>query len=312
MSLEQSGVRPGISAKMVRQTGLAQTIGRLSRGLLKFARSKPLGAVGGCVCVALILVALTAPFLVPHDPGEIVGRGFEQPALSTSWHNWGTDWLGRDLFSRVLAGTQISLLVGFTATLWGTTAGMLWGLFQGYWGGTWFDTLSQRINEAQLSTPGLILALTFMAIFGPSTTNVIIAIGLGYIASGARTIRSATLAIREMTYVDAARALGAPTWRIVLCHVLPNTISIYLVLLSLHVGGAIVAESSLSFLGLGAGPNVPSWGGLVTAGAQQALNGDTPWLALFPGAAIALTVYGFNLFGDALRDTLDPRLRGSR
>ena len=202
--------------------------------------------------------------------------------------------------------------MGVVATFWGTTLGLVWGLAQGYWGGKWFDTLSQRLLEAKLSIPGLILALTFMAVFGASVTNVIIAIGINYIPSAARTIRSAVLSIRETAYVDAARAIGASHARIVFRHIMPQTLSIYLVLTSLHVGGAIVAESSLSFLGLGAGPDVPSWGGLVTAGIPQTLSGNVPWLAIFAGGAIALTVYGFNLLGDALRDTLDPRLRGSR
>lgn len=288
------------------------SIGPVARGLITFARRQPLGAVGALVCLILILVAAIGPEVVPENPREVVGRAYEQPAFAKSWNSWGTDGLGRDLFSRVLAGARVSLVVGLAATFWGTTVGVVWGLLQGYWGGGWFDTLSQRFLEAKLSIPGLILALTFMSVFGPSALNVVIAIGLNYIPSGARTIRSTVLAIREMSYIDAARAMGASHPRIIFYHILPNTMSLYLILTSLHIGGAIVAESSLSFLGLGAGPDVPSWGGLVSAGTSQALVGGVPWLAIFPGGAIALTVYGFNLLGDALRDTLDPRLRGSR
>jgi peptide/nickel transport system permease protein len=238
-----------------------------------------------------------------------VGLPFEEPSGLT---NWGTDSLGRDIFSKMVYGSRLSLLIGFAATFWGVTLGYIWGLLQGYWGGSWFDTISQRIGEAKLSIPSLILALTFVAVFGPSIRNVIIAIGLNYVASGARTVRSLSLSIRENAYIDAARAIGAPTWRIIFVHVLPNTISIYLILLSLHIGGAILSEASLSFLGAGVPVDTPSWGGMVNQGTKQALLGGVPWLAIFPGTAIALTVYGFNLLGDALRDSLDPRLRGSR
>lgn len=282
------------------------------RTLVRFARNQPLGAVGGLICLFLLSVAAFGPMVVPHDPKQLVGLGFQDPALGVSWNNWGTDWLGRDLFSRIVAGARPSLFIGLTATFWGSTVGLIWGMLQGYWGGTRFDTISQRLLEVQLSIPGLILALTFISVFGPSLVNLIIAIGVNYVPSASRTIRSATLAIREKSYIDAARAIGAPPWRVIFLHVLPNTMSLYLIILSLHVGGAIIAESSLSFLGFGAGPDVPSWGGLVTAGTEEVLLGEVPWLVIFAGGAIALTVYGFNLFGDALRDAFDPRLRGSR
>jgi ABC-type dipeptide/oligopeptide/nickel transport system permease subunit len=163
-----------------------------------------------------------------------------------------------------------------------------------------------------MAIPSLILALTFVAVFGPSIRNVIIAIGISYIPSQARIARSVALSLRETQYVDAARALGAPTWRILVFHIGPQMVSLYIIYLSLHLGGAIITESSLSFLGLGVPPDEPSWGGMITRGTQQALMGGIPWLALFPGLAIGAAVYGFNLLGDGLRDALDPRLRGSQ
>ena len=287
---------------------------RLVKGLKRFIRNQPVGTFGAAICLFLITVAIFAPWIKTMDPRIIPDDSipYAGPSFGVAWNMWGGDYLGRDVFSRVIIGAQTSLLVSFTANGWGTTSGVVWGLFQGYWGGTWFDTVSQRVVEALLSIPALIMALTIMAVLGPSLQNIIFAIGLRYVGSGARTVRSSVLSVRENMYVDAARAIGASNLRILFLHIFPQVFSIYIILLSLHVGGAIIAESSLSFLGLGAGPDEATWGGLVTQGTQQALYGGVPWLALFPGIAIALTVYGFNLFGDALRDTLDPRLRGSR
>ena len=287
---------------------------RLWKGFTRFVRNQPVGAFGAGICLFLIAVAVFAQWIQTMDPKIIPDDSipYGGPAFGEAWNNWGTDYLGRDVFSRVIIGAQLSLLVSFTANIWGTTTGVVWGLFQGYWGGSWFDTISQRMVEALLSIPALIMALTIMAVLGPSLQNIIIAIGLRYVGSGARTVRSSVLSVRENVYVDAARAIGASNMRILFLHIFPQVFSIYIILLSLHVGGAIIAESSLSFLGLGAGPDEATWGGLVTQGTQQALYGGVPWLAIFPGVAIALTVYGFNLFGDAMRDTLDPRLRGSR
>ena len=285
---------------------------RIWKGFTRFVRTKPLGAAGGFIILGLIFVAVFAPVIATEEPKLLVDKVYLDPAFQDGWNNWGSDHLGRDVFSRIIYGSRLSLYVGILATFWGTTLGLVWGLLQGYWGGSWFDTVSQRLVEAKQSVPGLILALTFMAAFGPSITNVIIAIGLFYIPSSARTIRSTTLSIREYMYIDAARAIGASTPRIIFLHILPNTMAIYLVLISLHMGGAIIAESSLSFLGVGVPVDEPSWGGMVTYGTEQALLGGIPWLAIFPGVAIALVVYSFNLLGDALRDTWDPRLRGSR
>ena len=286
--------------------------GRLWKALTRFVRNQPLGAIGGFVCLFLIVVALAAPAIATHPPKVIIGEIFEDPTFTQGLNNWGTDHLGRDVFSRIVWGAQISLLVGFSATFLGVTSGFVWGIVQGYWGGSLFDTSSQRILEAILAIPALILAMTFIAVLGPSVLNVIVAIAIRYLATAARTVRSTTLSIRENVYIDAARAIGASPWRIIFLHVMPNTFAIYLILLSLHIGGAIIAEASLSFLGVGVPVNQPSWGSMVTQGTRQALLGGIPWLAIFPGIAIAMVVYAFNLLGDALRDTLDPRLRGSR
>ena len=287
---------------------------RLWKGVTRFIRNQPVGTFGAGICLFLFIVAIFAPFIRTMDPRIIPEESlpFTSPAFSDSWNNWGTDYLGRDVFSRVIIGAQLSLLISFAANFWGTTSGLIWGITQGYWGASWYDTISQRFVEALLAIPALIMALTIMAVLGPSVENIIFAIGLRYVASGARTIRSSVLSVREHVYVDAARAVGASSTRILWQHILPQIMSLYIILLSLHVGGAILAEASLSFLGLGAGPDEPTWGGLVRQGTDVALLGSVPWLAIFPGTAIALTVFGFNLFGDALRDTLDPRLRGSR
>lgn len=277
-------------------------------GTLRFMRNKPLGAAGAFLCLALIAIAVFAPVIARISPKDFIGDPFMLP---TGIFSWGTDELGRDVFSRIIWGARLSLYIGFSATFLGTTVALSWGLTNGYWAGSWYDTISQRLVEALQTIPTLVLAMVMVSVLGPSVNNVVLAIAISFVSGGNRIVRSQVLGIRQKDFILAARALGATNTRILIVHILPNTLAIYIILLSLHVGGAILAETSLSFLGLGVPPDEPTWGGLVGVGSGKFLSLG-PWLALFPGVAIALTVYGFNLLGDALRDVLDPRLRGTR
>ncbi len=279
---------------------------RSRRGIETFFRRKPLGAVGGVLIGLLALAALFAPFLAPYDPYEIRALEIFVPPGHKFW--LGTDDFGRDVFSRIIYGARISLYVGLLSVGLGTTMGALIGLISGYWGGTVDDVL-QRVMDSLLAFPSLILALAIVAALGQSTTNVIIAVAITTIPSSARVIRASVLSVRTHLYVEAGRALGAPETRLLFAHILPNCFAPYIVLATTALGNAILAEAALSFLGLGTPPPEPSWGTMLSGGAQSYV-WQAPWMAIFPGVAISLAVYGFNLFGDALRDLLDPRLKG--
>jgi peptide/nickel transport system permease protein len=254
--------------------------------------------------VFFVLLALCAPWVAPHDP------------LATSWsavrqapgahYLFGTDEIGRDVLSRVIWGTRISLVAGFASVAMALVAGSLLGLLAGYWGGR-ADGLVMRLMDAVLSFPPLVLALALGAVLGAGLTGVVIALGVVYTPTFARLMRGQVLSITAREYVDAARALGAPGWRIAWHHVLPNATAPIVIQASLSVAFAILAEASLSFLGLGIQPPAASWGSMINAGRgylQQA-----PWIVFGPGAALFVTVVGLNFVGDALRDALDPRLK---
>ncbi|MBI2887868.1 MAG: ABC transporter permease [Chloroflexi bacterium] len=280
--------------------------------LVRFLRTKPLGVAGGGLILLLILTAIFAPWLAPYDPYELrVDHLFVPPAFAAGGQEFllGTDNYGRDLLSRLIWGARISVYVGFVSVGVGSIIGALWGLSAAYLGGK-FDLITLRFVDGMQAVPGLILALTIMAALGQSLTNVIIAIGFQLIDNQCRVIRSAGLAVRQTMYVEAARAIGAPDPRILLRHMLPNCLAPYIILVSAELGGAILAEASLSFLGLGTPPPNPSWGAMLSGGAQQFVQ-RAPWMAIFPGLTISAAVFGFNLLGDALRDVLDPRLRRS-
>jgi peptide/nickel transport system permease protein len=265
------------------------------------ARLAPFGAV---VVVSAVLVALAAPFVAPHDPlKQDLGNTLARPALV---HLLGTDNLGRDVLSRVIWGTRISLVAGFVSVAIAMATGTLLGIVAGYAGGR-VDGIVMRLMDAVLSFPPLVLALALGAVLGAGLTGVLIALGVVYTPTFARLMRGQVLTITARDYVDAARALGAPGWRVAWQHVLPNAITPIVVQASLSVAFAILAEASLSFLGLGIQPPQASWGSMINAGRgylQQA-----PWIVFGPGAALFMTVVGLNFVGDAVRDALDPRLR---
>ena len=275
--------------------------------LLTFARAKPLGAVAGAAFISMVLVAILAPWIAPHDPQEVaVAPKFSNPGGAFLL---GTDELGRDVLSRLIYGARVSLYVGLLSVGIGITAGTMIGIFSAYVGGM-VDLITQRLVDAMMAFPPIILALGLMAALGGSQNNVVIALVVILLPGAARVVRSQTLSIKELDYILSAKAIGGSEARVMFRHILPNVMSTYIVLTTITIGFAIVVEASLSFLGVGIPPDVPSWGGMLNLGASKYI-GIAPWLAIFPGVAIALVVFSVNLLGDALRDVLDPKLRGS-
>ena len=258
--------------------------------------------VGLAVVVAFILIALLAPYLAPHDPLATSWSAIRKPPGETSL--FGTDELGRDVFSRVIWGARASLLAGLVSVCISLALGVPIGLAAGYLGG-WIDALISRITDAMLACPFLILAIAFAAFLGPSLTNAMIAIGISATPIFIRLTRGQVMSVKVEDYVEAARAMGNPRWRIALFHILPNIMPALLVQATLSIAAAIIAEAALSFLGLGQQPPAPSWGSMLNS-AQRFLT-NAPWMAIWPGAAIFVTVLAFNLFGDGLRDALDPK-----
>ena len=284
----------------------AVTTERRRSAILRFVRMQPLGVAGAVLIVLLIATALLADVLASHDPVRTSSHVLVAPGPDF----WlGTDNLGRDLYSRVIHGSRISLAVGLASMLLGAVLGGLLGLVSGYVGGT-TDLLVQRVMDIMQALPILVLALVLAASLGPSLTNAIVAISIPIVPRAARLIRASVLAIRELAYVEAARALGVRHPRVALRHILPNTIGPFIVLVTAQLGGSILVEAALSFLGLGVPEPYPSWGRMLSIAAAEYAE-KAPWLVIWPGLAISLAVFGTNLLGDALRDTLDPRLRGS-
>ncbi len=278
------------------------------RGLWSFARRHPLSAVWGTVALMILVMAVTAPYIAPHDPLKSNFRRMSKPPDAKNY--FGTDQIGRDNLSRIIHGSRTSLLVAIAAVLLGTTTGWLWGLASGYIGGR-FDLVSQRLIEFLQSFPDLILAMAISMALGAGTWTVIVAIAITRIPFGGRVVRAVALSLKEIPFVEAARSIGASTLRIMGLHILPQCVAPYLILATTHLGVAIIIEASLGFLGVGIPPPTPTWGNML---ADSLNSGLIPpwWLVLFPGLAITITVLAFNLLGDGIRDTLDPRLRGSQ
>jgi peptide/nickel transport system permease protein len=273
--------------------------------VLRFARRKPLGAAGAAIVILMALVAVFASSVAPYDPLQTnYGQMFAPPSAA---HWLGTDSFGRDVLSRIIFGSRTALLVGFGASVIGATLGLVIGTASGYFGGR-IDMIVQRVLDVFLSFPLIILALAVVAILGTGTFKVILAILVPMVPRAARVCRSSALAIRETPYVDAARACGFGHLRIILRHMVPNVIPPYLIVLTAFLGQAILLEASLSFLGLGVQEPTAAWGLMLQGGAEEYAE-SAPWIPLFPGVAISLSVFAFNLFGDSLRDVLDPKLR---
>src|SRR2546422_3082808 len=278
---------------------------RRGRALWTVIKRKPLGMASAALILLLVLTAIFADVLAPYDP---LAAQPEIRLAAPSWaHPFGTDDIGRDVFSRVIHGTRISLWVGLLAVGIGTVAGTIVGLMSGYWEG-WLDLVLQRIMDALMVIPALILALAIVSVLTPSTTNAMLAIAVVIIPGSSRIVRGAVLSAKQNPYVEAAQALGCRHLRIIASYILPNVTAPILIIASIWLGNAIFIEASLSFLGLGTQPPNPSWG-LMLSSTGRAFKEQAPWLAIFPGLAISLAVLGFNLFGDTLRDAWDPRLR---
>jgi peptide/nickel transport system permease protein len=282
-----------------------QPIRRTKVGGLALAREYPRVTAAATFVAFLFLVALVAPIISPHDPLAVNPDIAYLPPLSPG-HLLGTDELGRDLFSRILWGARVSLPVAFVAVAVGLVAGGIVGLVSGYAGGA-TDLLLMRFIDALLAFPGLILAIALVAALGPGLRNAMIAIGIVAIPIYARLVRAQVLQLKQLEFITATRSLGARPLRLVLRHIVPNLLNPLIVQVSLSAGFAILAEATLSFLGLGAQVPTPDWGQMINSG-RTFLNNDA-WLAIVPGAAISVTVFSFNWLGDSLRDALDPRLR---
>jgi len=273
-----------------------------------FVRRKPLGAAGGLVLAVMLALALLAEGVAPYgyDEADIFSR-LKAPSEA---HWLGTDNLGRDLLSRVIYGARVSMAVGFGGVVVGLLLGTAVGLVSGYFGGR-LDLVLQRVVDAFMCFPLLLVALTIMALLGPGLGNVILTLGLVLGVRDSRVIRSAVLSVKAHLYLEAARALGAAHAAMIGRHVLPNILAPIIILGTVNLGAIILTEAALSFLGFGVPPPRPSWGGMLSgAGLVHMLR--APWLALWPGVALSLAVFGANMLGDALRDVLDPRLRGGR
>lgn len=271
----------------------------------RFMRREPLGTVGLALVILMMITGGLAELIAPYNP---TANDFAAMMEAPSWaHLLGTDQFGRDLLSRLIYGARTALIVGMSSALVGGAVGLVLGVGSAYFGGK-IDLILQRIFDVVMAFPLIILALAVVSIFGTGVQNVIIAITIPLIPRIARVVRASALAIREIPYVDAARACGFSHYRIILRHMVPNVMAPFLIMITASVGQAILAEASLSYLGLGVQEPVPAWGLMLQGGAEEYAS-SAPWIAIFPGVAIMLSVLGVNLFGDALRDTLDPKLR---
>jgi peptide/nickel transport system permease protein len=299
MSTATTGGSVSILQRAAQQKSRAQA-------LWSFMKRKPLGAASASLILLIVFTAIFADVLAPYDPL------FTHPEIRLappSWqHPFGTDDIGRDVFSRIISGARISLWVGLLAVGIGTVAGTIIGLLGGYWEGR-LDLALQRFMDALMAIPGLILAMAIVSVLTPNTTNAMLAIAVVIIPGNSRIVRGAVLSAKQNQYVEAARALGCGHLRMIVTHILPNVTAPILIIASIWLGNAIFIEASLSFLGLGTQPPTPSWG-LMLSSTGRAFMEQAPWLAIFPGLAISLAVLGFNLFGDTLRDVWDPKLRG--
>jgi len=275
--------------------------------LARFTRRKPLGALGGAIVVAMLVMAVFAERIAPYAYDESVAGARMKPPGTTHW--LGTDNLSRDMWSRIIYGARVSVTVGFATIALAIVVATAIGVSSAYFGGIW-DLAVQRVVDAWLSFPYLVIILSVMAVLGPGRLNLIISVAIIAAATNSRVIRGATLGVMQSQFVEAARAIGCGHARIIVRHLLPNVAATIIILSTIGLGAVILAESALSFLGFGVPPPYPSWGAMLS-GSGRTYMLRAPWMAVWPGVAISLAVFGFNMLGDALRDVLDPRLRGA-
>ena len=291
----------------VLRTGIIAPSATLFLAIASFARRYPVGFAGGVILVIIVVLAVAGPLVTVQDP---TFTNIPERRQDPSWsHPMGTDYQGRDIFSRVIYGGRVSLEVAFLSVFLGTSVGAVWGVASAYIGGR-FDMVSQRFLDVFMAFPALILAMVLVVAFGAGLWTVVIAIAVTRLPFGVRVVRAVALSVKELTYVEAARAIGARRTRIMALHVAPQCIAPYLVLATAHLGVVIVIEASLGFLGLGIPPPTASWGNMLGGAVADVLIPHWP-LVIFPGLAITMVVLCFNFFGDAVRDAFDPRLRGA-
>ncbi len=274
--------------------------------LIRLVKEKPLGTVGGIITLILLLTGIFADFIAPYGMNETWAGGFLDSPSAEHW--LGTDNVGRDLLSRIIFGARVSVIVGLSASTIATAISTLIGVVSGYMSGK-VDLVVQRFVDTWMCLPGLIVIILLVSIMGASLWTIIIALGISWGIGGSRIIRGAVIAIRENVYVQAAEAIGCSTTRILTRHILPNVVATIIILFTVRVPGIILAEAGLSFLGYGIPPPTPSWGGMLS-GSGRTYMFLSPWIGVWPGLALAITVYSINMFGDAVRDIADPRLRG--
>jgi len=274
--------------------------------LIRLVKEKPLGTVGGIITLLLLLTGIFADFIAPYGMNECAVGDYLIPPSAGFW--FGTDRLGRDILSRVIYGARVSVIVGLAASIIATILNLIIGTMSGYIGGK-FDLIVQRFVDAWLCIPSLVLLIIMSAVLGPGMLTVIIVLGISWGIASSRVIRGAVIGVKENVYVAAAQAIGCSTTRILLRHILPNIMAPTIIIFTIRVPAVILTEASLSFLGFGIPPPFPSWGAMLSGEGRSRMF-QAPWIALFPGLALATVVYGVNIFGDAVRDLLDPRLRG--
>ncbi|MBA7586935.1 Oligopeptide transport system permease protein OppC [subsurface metagenome] len=273
---------------------------------IRLVKEKPLGTVGGVITLLLLLTGIFADFLAPYGVNEQHVADFLSPPSTSFW--LGTDNLGRDLLSRVIYGARISVIIGLAATTFSTIISVFIGLLSGYIGGK-FDLIVQRFVDAWLCLPGLVILIVVISLIGNNMMTIIVALGITWGIGGSRLIRGPVIGVKENVYVQAAVAIGCPTSRILARHILPHIMAPIIIFFSTAVPGVILTEASLSFLGFGIPPPAPSWGGMLSGRGRDFMF-MAPWMVIWPGLALSIVVYGINMFGDAVRDLLDPRLRG--
>jgi peptide/nickel transport system permease protein len=302
-ALELNGAAPAPAGARSRTVAV-----RWARAVARFARRKPLGAIGGVIVLAMLVMAVFAEQIAPYRYDETVRGARMTPPSAAHW--LGTDNLSRDIWSRIVYGARVSIAVGFATIALAIVVATAIGVSSAYFGGSW-DLVVQRVVDAWLSFPYLVIILSVMAVLGPGPLNLVVSIAIIATATNSRVIRGATLSVMQSQFVEAARAMGCGHARIIVRHLLPNVVATIIILATIGLGAVILAESALSFLGFGVPPPYPSWGAMLS-GSGRTYMMRAPWMAIWPGVAISLAVFGFNMLGDALRDVLDPRLRGGR